>query len=88
MQRVPAALPRLSVPPLVLRGTDDQICPLAGSMMVHEAVSSPDKTVRRYPDPYHGVFNEPEGDQILANLICWLTVLSAISGRSEVPHRI
>jgi alpha-beta hydrolase superfamily lysophospholipase len=66
MQRLPAALSRLSVPLLVLHGTDDQIRPLAGSVMVHEAVSSADKTLRRYPGVYHEVFNEPEREQILS----------------------
>jgi alpha-beta hydrolase superfamily lysophospholipase len=43
----------------------------AASVMVHEAVSSPDKTLRRDPDLYHEVFNEPERNQILTDLICW-----------------
>jgi alpha-beta hydrolase superfamily lysophospholipase len=60
------------VPLLILHGTDDQISPLAGSVMVHEAVSSPDKTLRQYPGLYHEVFNEPERDQILTDLISWL----------------
>jgi alpha-beta hydrolase superfamily lysophospholipase len=72
IQRLPAALPRLCVPLLILHGTDDQICPLAGSVMVYEAVSSPDKTLRQYPGLYHEVFNEPERNQILTDLICWL----------------
>jgi pimeloyl-ACP methyl ester carboxylesterase len=73
MQRLPAALPRLSVPLLVLHGTDDQICPLAGSVMEHEAVSSADKTLRRYRGIYHEVFNEPGHDQILTDLFFSLT---------------
>jgi alpha-beta hydrolase superfamily lysophospholipase len=72
IQRLPAALPRLCVPLLILHGTDDLICPLAGSVMVYEAVSSPDKTLRQYPGLYHEVFNEPERNQILTDLICWL----------------
>ena len=72
MQRLPAALPRLSVPLGVLHGTDDQICPLAGSVMVHDAVSSADKTPRRYPGLYHEVFNELEREQILTDLTFWL----------------
>jgi alpha-beta hydrolase superfamily lysophospholipase len=40
--------------------------------MVYEAVSSPDKTLRQYPGLYHEVFNEPERNQILTDLICWL----------------
>jgi acylglycerol lipase len=72
IQHLPAALPRLRVPLLILHGTDDQISPLAGSVMVHEAVSSPDKTLHQYPGLYHEVFNEPERDQILTDLISWL----------------
>ncbi len=72
MQGLPAALPRLSVPLLLLHGTADVICPLAGSAMVHDTVSSPDRTLRRYPGLYHEVFNEPEREAILTDLICWL----------------
>lgn len=77
MQNLPAGLPRLSVPLLILHGTDDQICPLTGSMTVHEAVSSTDKTLHRYPGLYHEVFNEPEREQVLTDLISWLNDRSA-----------
>jgi alpha-beta hydrolase superfamily lysophospholipase len=72
MQSLPAALPRLSMPLLILHGTEDQISPPAAATMVHEAVSSPDKTLRRYPGLYHEVFNEPEREAILTDLISWL----------------
>jgi len=79
IQRLPGALPRLRVPLLILHGTDDQISPVAGSLMVHEAVSSPDKTLRQYPGLYHEVFNEPEHDRILTDLVSWL------NDRSHLP---
>jgi acylglycerol lipase len=69
---LPERLPRLSVPLLLLHGTDDLICIPAGSTMVHDRVSSPDKTLRRYQDLYHEVFNEPERDEVLTDLIRWL----------------
>lgn len=72
MQRLPARLPLLSIPLLILHGTADQICPVAGSTTLHELVSSPDKTLRRYPGLYHEVFNEPEREAILTDLIRWL----------------
>ncbi|MCA1820556.1 MAG: alpha/beta hydrolase, partial [Pseudonocardia sp.] len=88
MQRLPAGLPRLSVPLLILHGTDDHICPLTGSVMVHQAVSSPDKTLRRYPGLYHEVFNEPERDEILTDLISWLNDRSRphSAGASGLPQ--
>ena len=60
---------KISQPLLVLHGTDDRICPLARSVMVHKAVSSADTTLRRHPGLYHEVFNEPEREQILTDLI-------------------
>ncbi len=77
MQRLPAQLPRLSMPLLLLHGTEDQICPPADSALVHDTVSSPDRTLRRYPGLYHEVFNEPEREAILTDLICWLNGRSA-----------
>ncbi|MGH3673357.1 MAG: lysophospholipase [Pseudonocardiaceae bacterium] len=72
MENLPARLPGLTVPLLLLHGTDDQICALTGSTMVHDTASSPDKTLRRYQGLYHEVFNEPERETILADLVSWL----------------
>jgi alpha-beta hydrolase superfamily lysophospholipase len=72
MEDLPTRLPRLSVPLLLLHGTDDEICAPAGSRMVHDQASSPDKTLRRYQGLYHEVFNEPERDEVLADLVSWL----------------
>lgn len=69
---LPQRLPRLSVPLLLLHGTSDLICSPAGSTMVHDRVSSPDKTLRRYQNLYHEVFNEPERDEVLTDLVRWL----------------
>ena len=72
MQALPTRLPRLSVPLLILHGTGDLICALSGSTMVHDTVSSADKTLRHYPDLYHEIFNEPEQDEVLTDLLTWL----------------
>lgn len=84
MRRLPAALPRLSLPLLLLHGTEDQICPVADSTMVHDAVSSTDRTLRRYPGLYHEVFNEPEREAILTDLIAWLN--DHLPPRGASPH--
>ncbi|HEY6421794.1 MAG TPA: lysophospholipase [Pseudonocardiaceae bacterium] len=72
IEGLPARLPRLSVPLLLLHGTADQICDPTGSTLVHEHVSSVDKTLRRYDGLYHEIFNEPERDDVLTDLISWL----------------
>ena len=72
MEGLPARLPRLALPLLLLHGTGDRICALTGSTMVHDTVSSADKTLHRYEGLYHELFNEPEREQILTDLLRWL----------------
>lgn len=71
-EALPERLPALTMPLLLLHGTEDRICVPAGSTMVHDTVSSPDKTLRRYDGLYHEIFNEPEQDEVLADLVSWL----------------
>jgi len=35
-------------------------------------VSSDDKTLVLYPGLYHEIFNEPEKDRVLADMVVWL----------------
>lgn len=86
MQRLPAVLPRLSIPLLLLHGTDDRICPVADSTMVHDAVSSSDRTLRHYPGLYHEVFNEPEREAILTDLVAWLN--DHLPAHRRGPHSV
>lgn len=71
-EALPDRLPALKVPLLLLHGTEDRICVPAGSILVHDTVSSPDKTLRRYDGLYHEIFNEPEQDEVLGDLVSWL----------------
>ncbi|MGH3929206.1 MAG: lysophospholipase [Pseudonocardiaceae bacterium] len=71
-EAMPARLAQLSMPLLLLHGSEDRICAPAGSTMVHDAVSSTDKTLRHYEGLYHEIFNEPEQDKVLTDLISWL----------------
>ena len=96
MENLPAHLPMLTVPLLLLHGTEDRICAPRGSTMVHDTASSPDKTLRRYQGLYHEVFNEPERETILADVISWLNRHlpahdpaaggGAPAGRGETAH--
>lgn len=71
-EQVPDRLGDLRLPILLLQGTADRLVPLSASRLVHDRVSSPDRTLRLYEGLYHEVFNEPERDQVLADLCDWL----------------
>lgn len=71
-EQLPDRLGALRLPILLLQGTADRLVPLSASRLVHDRVSSPDRTLRLYEGLYHEVFNEPERDQVLADLCDWL----------------
>jgi acylglycerol lipase len=71
-EQVPDRLGDLRLPILLLQGTADRLVPLSATRLVHDRVSSPDRTLRLYEGLYHEVFNEPERDQVLADLCDWL----------------
>lgn len=72
MDTVEADLPSLTMPILIMHGGDDVITPPHGSEMIFEKVGSKDKTLKIYPGLYHEVYNEPERQEVIANVISWI----------------
>jgi alpha-beta hydrolase superfamily lysophospholipase len=73
----------LSTPLLLLHGSDDQLCPADGSRMVHEgATGVADKTLKVYDGLYHEIFNEPERDEVIGDLVAWLAERSERAERA------
>lgn len=67
-----AQAPRLRLPVLTLHGTADRLVPVAPVRPVYQAFGSKDRTSRFYDGLYHEVFNEPEREQVIADLLSWL----------------
>jgi alpha-beta hydrolase superfamily lysophospholipase len=72
VERFPDDVPGLRLPLLVMHGLGDEIAPPEGSRMVHERAGSPDKTLKLYDGLLHEILNEPERDQVAADLLDWL----------------
>jgi acylglycerol lipase len=62
----------LTVPLLLMHGSEDGLCPVAGSRMVHAGAASRDKTLKVYEGLFHEIFNEPERAQVVDDLAAWL----------------
>ncbi len=62
----------LTMPLLVMHGTDDKLTDPAGSIAVYGAATSADKTLKLLPGLRHEIFNEPEGPEVIADVIAWL----------------
>jgi alpha-beta hydrolase superfamily lysophospholipase len=60
------------VPLLVMHGTRDIVTDPAGSRQLYARASSNDKTLHLYPGLFHEIFNEPEREQVVGDLIAWI----------------
>ncbi|NQE86892.1 alpha/beta hydrolase [Nocardia terpenica] len=65
-------LDHLTVPTLVLHGTADALASPTGTDLIARHAATKDLTINRYPGLYHEVFNEPEQDDVLTDLVGWL----------------
>ncbi len=72
MKTIEKRMPHFHRPLLIMHGTGDQLASPEGSSALHEQVSSRDKTLRLYEGLYHEIFNEPEREEVLAELTAWL----------------
>jgi alpha-beta hydrolase superfamily lysophospholipase len=71
-ETMPRRAPALTAPLLVVHGSDDRLIPVEGSRRLIECVGSTDVTLKVYPGLYHEVFNEPERDQVLDDVVSWI----------------
>lgn len=72
-ETMPQRAPALTAPLLVVHGSDDRLIPVDGSRRLIECVGSTDVELKVYPGLYHEVFNEPERDQVLSDVVSWIS---------------
>ncbi|GAB4587703.1 hypothetical protein Ntsu_55350 [Nocardia sp. IFM 10818] len=69
---VKAHASQLTAPLLVQQGTADGLVSITSSDVLEQGAGSTDKTVLRYDGLYHEIYNEPEQDKVLTDLVNWL----------------
>lgn len=62
----------ITLPLLIVQGGQDTMVDPRGAETFHAAISSSDKHLQLYPDAYHEILNEPEGDDCLELIVDWL----------------
>ncbi len=72
MDRLHERLEQVTLPFLVLHGSQDKLTDCQGSRDLHARAASTDKTIHIYDGLYHETLNEPERAQVLSDLISWL----------------
>jgi alpha-beta hydrolase superfamily lysophospholipase len=72
LDRLPSLIPQITLPIIIMYGTEDRLSNPEGSRMLYDLVGSRDKTLKKYEGFYHEIFNEPEHLQVMADLEAWL----------------
>lgn len=73
-ESMPTRAAALTAPLLVVHGGQDSLIPVAGSRCLVECVGSSDVNLKVYPELYHEVFNEPERELVLDDVVSWIEV--------------
>jgi acylglycerol lipase len=68
----------IALPILIMHGGNDGLAGMIHSQQLYTAMSSTDKSLKLYPDSYHEIFNEPEREAIVRDLIKWLNARRSI----------
>ncbi len=63
---------RITVPVLIMHGSDDTLAAPAGSVQFSSEVGSSDRTVSIWPGCYHELHNEPEAADVLNTIVDWI----------------
>jgi alpha-beta hydrolase superfamily lysophospholipase len=71
MHNIQAHAGEITLPMLMLHGGEDAMASPEGSRFLDSHIGSADKTLKIYPGLYHEIFNEPERDQVFADVLNW-----------------
>ncbi len=71
-ESMPQRASAISKPLLVVHGEVDRLIPAKGSTRMVDCVASEDVHLKIYPELYHEVFNEPERDRVLDDVVSWI----------------
>lgn len=72
MKTTLARASEIRTPIILMHGDADQLTSPSGSVELHDKIGSDDKTLKLYPGLFHEIFNEPEQDEVLAEMSDWL----------------
>ena len=71
MHHIQANAEKITLPMLLLHGGEDAMAAAEGSRFLYSRISSTDKTLKIYPGLYNEIFNEPEQEQVFADVLAW-----------------
>lgn len=79
-RRLPSEIAGLTLPVLIMHGSEDRLSRPEGSRLLYERVGSKHKTLKLYRGFHHELFNEPGRRQVFEDMERWL-------GFNKIPEQ-
>jgi alpha-beta hydrolase superfamily lysophospholipase len=71
-QRLKEEFPRITLPLLILHGTEDKATKPSGSQHFYEQAGSSDKTLKLYEGHFHDLLNDTDKEIVMADIQNWI----------------
>jgi alpha-beta hydrolase superfamily lysophospholipase len=71
-ERLHDSFGQITLPVLILHGTDDKATVCRGSEFFHAHAGSADKTLKLYEGHYHDLLNDVGKEQVLGDIVSWI----------------
>ncbi len=71
-ERIKKGFPLVTVPVLILLGTDDKVAKPSGSQHLYEEAGSPDKTLKIYEGGFHDLLHDLDNETVVADIKHWI----------------
>ena len=71
-ERLREEFPTITIPLLILHGTDDRATVCKGSEFFHQTAGSADKTLKIYEGHYHDLLADLGKEEVMADITAWL----------------
>jgi alpha-beta hydrolase superfamily lysophospholipase len=71
-ERLTKEFPNLSLPLLILHGTDDKAANASGSQFFYDTAGARDKTLKLYEGHFHDLLNDLGKEDVLADVATWI----------------
>jgi acylglycerol lipase len=71
-ERLKKEFSQITLPVLIMHGTDDRVTKPGGSQLFYESAGSADKTLKLYEEHYHDLLNDLGKEGVLADIQSWI----------------
>ena len=85
-ERLKQNFPQITLPVLILHGTEDKNTRPSGSQHFYDNAGSPDKTLKFYEGGFHDLLNDVDKEVVLADIIGWINAHLVVT--AHIPEEL